>query len=103
MRKLLATRVHVDSHVGFMSADTKGKLTQKRDTASKDLISKGYRLIDPVKHLFRKGNCFARIHTINDWRQTKEKKEDCGEGKYILHRHGKRFYSDEIHVSKWVV
>ena len=103
MNKIKGINVYCEKHVGFINNDAKMESKMRIDDACEELIAKGYSLIDDTKNLFRRGNDFARVHRVNDWRMTREEKEKISDGDFILNHYGNRYFTSEAHTSKWSI
>lgn len=95
--KVICTR-----HAGFLNAETKEKYGKAWRRCARELFEDGYVQITLHPDLFKKGNHYARIHNINDWRETSaESQAREGTGGTIYK--GVRYHTDEAHISRWVI
>lgn len=102
-------QVIATGHSGFLNPSVKDASDRAWSKAARELENKGYTQSSINSDVFVKGLLYARIHKINDWKQTGEEYNEVPHpsrnGMVVRNviRKGFRHYTSEVHVSKWTV
>lgn len=102
----IKTEVVCDNHIGWLTPVEKKYGMTRRDDVVKYLLKVRYKPTKISPDVFRRGEKFARIHFINDWKYKTELNTKIQDGKKVKRTktiYGDRFYTKEVFVSNWTV